>query len=78
IETHFTPPAFRNAPVDAYQSAYDADPVFRSWADTNLTDHKAEGYAIVTVSIKKHGDTPGDATSDQMRVLADLAEQYGH
>ena len=78
IETHFTPPAFRNAPVDAYQAAYDADPVFRAWADTNLTDHKAEGYAIVTVSIKKHGDTPGDATSDQMRVLAQLAETYGH
>jgi sulfite reductase (NADPH) hemoprotein beta-component len=78
IETHFTSPAFRNAPVDAYQAAYDADPVFRAWADTNLTDHKAEGYAIVTVSIKKHGDTPGDATSDQMRVLAELAETYGH
>ena len=78
IETHFTPPAFRNAPEDAYQAAYDADPVFRSWADTNLTAHKAPGYAIVTVSIKKHGDTPGDATSDQMRALADLAEKFGH
>ncbi len=36
------------------------------------------GYAIVTVSLKAHGATPGDASADQMRVLADLAERYGH
>jgi sulfite reductase (NADPH) hemoprotein beta-component len=28
--------------------------------------------------VKAHGQTPGDASSDQMRVLADLAETYGH
>ncbi|GGE30786.1 sulfite reductase [Primorskyibacter flagellatus] len=78
IEAQFAPPAFRNAPVTAYDEARKADPVFRAWADTNLALHRAEGYAIVTVSLKKHGDTPGDATSDQMRLLADLAEKYGH
>jgi sulfite reductase (NADPH) hemoprotein beta-component len=78
IEGYFTGPTFRRGSTTAYDTAYANDPVFRSWADTNLTPHKAEGYAIVTVSIKKHGDTPGDATSDQMRVLADLAETYGH
>jgi sulfite reductase (NADPH) hemoprotein beta-component len=62
----------------AYDAAYAADPIFRSWADTNLSAHKAEGYAIVSVSIKAHGKTPGDASADQMRVLADLAERYGH
>ncbi|SDD44445.1 sulfite reductase (NADPH) hemoprotein beta-component [Paracoccus isoporae] len=61
----------------AYDAARDADPVFRSWADTNLHDHKNPDYAIVTVSTKKHGATPGDATSDQMRLLADIAEEYG-
>ncbi|WP_375173442.1 nitrite/sulfite reductase [Pseudooceanicola sp.] len=78
IEGHFAPPAFRNAPTDAYEAARDANPAFRAWADTNLAAHRAEGYAIVTVSLKKHGATPGDASSDQMRVLADLAEQFGH
>jgi len=78
IEAQFASPAFRTASLDGYQTAYDADPVFRSWADTNLAAHKAEGYAIVTVSLKAHGQTPGDASSDQMRVLADLAEIYGH
>jgi len=78
IEQAFAPPAFRNAPVDAYDAFYKADPTFRSWADTNLHAHRNAQYAIVTISLKAHGETPGDATSDQMRLIADLAERYGH
>ncbi|MGR3551280.1 nitrite/sulfite reductase [Pseudooceanicola sp.] len=78
IRDHFAPPAFRQAETKVFDQAYEANPVFRSWADTNLAPHKAEGYAIVTVSMKKQGATPGDATSAQMRVLADLAQNYGH
>ena len=78
IRAAFAPPAFRNAPIDAYDALYKADPAFRAWADTNLAQHRNDQYAIVTVSVKAHGQTPGDATSDQMRVLADLAETYGH
>jgi len=78
IEAQFAPPAFRAAPTDGYEATRLANPAFRSWSDTNLAEHKAPGYAIVSISIKKHGATPGDATSDQMRVMADLAETYGH
>ena len=78
IETQFAAPAFRTAPTTAYETARDTDPVFRSWTDTNLADHRAPGHAIVTVSLKAHGATPGDATSAQMRLLADLADRYGH
>ena len=78
IETMFAAPAFRSAPVDGFDAAYDSDPLFRSWADTNLTAHKAPGYAIVSISLKAHGKTPGDATADQMRVMADLAAEFGH
>ncbi|MCV2863823.1 nitrite/sulfite reductase [Defluviimonas sp. WL0075] len=78
IEAQFAAPAFRNAPADAYATARKADPVFRSWTDTNLAEHRAPGYAIVTVSLKAHGETPGDATAAQMRLLADLADRYGH
>ncbi|MCC5955750.1 MAG: nitrite/sulfite reductase [Natronohydrobacter sp.] len=74
----FAPPAFRVASTEAYEIAYKNDPVFRSFADTNLAAHWQDGYAIVTISLKAHGATPGDATSDQMRLMADLAEQYGH
>ncbi|KAF0674790.1 nitrite/sulfite reductase [Profundibacterium mesophilum] len=78
IEQAFAAPAFRNAPVEAYEAARSADPVFRSWADTNLAAHRNDGYAIVSISLKAHGATPGDASADQMRVMADLAERYGH
>ncbi len=78
IEGHFPAPTYINAPLDAYDAAYEADPVFRAWADTNLSAHKNDNYAIATISIKAHGETPGDATSEQMRVMADLAEEYAH
>jgi sulfite reductase (NADPH) hemoprotein beta-component len=78
IEQSFAPPAFRDAPSDVYEAARAGNGAFRSWTDTNLAEHRHPGYAIVSVSIKKHGATPGDATSDQMRMLADLAERYGH
>ncbi|PZX06882.1 nitrite/sulfite reductase [Celeribacter halophilus] len=78
IRAAFAPPAFRSAPTETFDAAYANDPLFRSWADTNLAPHKAEGYAIVTVSLKTPGQTPGDASAEQMRVLAGLARDYGH
>ena len=78
IKGDFAAPTFKTASIDGYEAARMANPAFRSWTDTNLTAHKADGYAIISISIKKHGATPGDATSDQMRAMADLAAQYGH
>ncbi|MEQ9053679.1 MAG: nitrite/sulfite reductase [Roseovarius confluentis] len=78
IKTAFAPPAFRQDGTEVFETTYKTDPIFRSWADTNLIAHKAPGYAIVQISLKAHGATPGDATADQMRVMADLAEFYGH
>ncbi|GAA6199122.1 nitrite/sulfite reductase [Aquicoccus sp. SU-CL01552] len=78
IETHFAPPAFRGGNAQAYEAAYDADPLFRSWADTNLAPHRRADHAIVSISLKAHGATPGDASAEQMRTMADLAERYGY
>ena len=78
ITAQFAPPPFAADTADDLAIWRSEDPVFRAFADTNVTAHRQPGYAIVTVSLKAHGHTPGDATSDQMRVLADLAERYGH
>ena len=78
IKVQFTSPAFKTADTKGYEAVRLANPAFRSWTDTNLTQHRAGGYAIVSISIKKHGATPGDATADQMRVMANLARTYGH
>lgn len=74
----FTAPAFRNAPAAGYEAERQANPAFRSWTDTNLHAHRIDGYASVIVTFKAPGATPGDASADQMRLLADLAERYGH
>ena len=78
IRAAFAPPGFRDAPTDAYDAFYRTDSTFRSFADTNLAAHRNPQYAIVTISLKAHGATPGDATADQMRLIANLSEKYGH
>ncbi|SPJ23884.1 nitrite/sulfite reductase [Palleronia abyssalis] len=78
IQSQFAPPAFEAADLAAYRQAYDADPVFRAWVDTNVTPHKRDDHGIVSISLKKPGATPGDATAHQMEVMAALAEAYGY
>jgi sulfite reductase (NADPH) hemoprotein beta-component len=78
IAAQFAPPTLRDADPTPFHSAREADPVFRAWADTNLHPHRDPAHAIVTISLKAHGASPGDATSDEMRVIADLAEAYGY
>ncbi|WP_421932164.1 nitrite/sulfite reductase [Phenylobacterium sp.] len=62
---------------EAFEAAKAADPAFARFARNNLKPHKRPGYTIVEISLKGIGETPGDATSDQMDVVADLGERYG-
>ncbi|MBQ0749118.1 MAG: nitrite/sulfite reductase [Roseovarius sp.] len=78
INAAFVTPTLSERDAAPYYAARDADPVFRAWADTNVTPHKHADHGIVTISLKAHGETPGDASADQMRLVADLAERYGH
>ncbi len=75
IEAAFAPPAFE-PPLVGGPPALSAG--LRAFIDTNVAEHRLAHYGIVTVSLKPIGGTPGDATSEQMRVLADLAEAFGH
>ncbi|MEM7075591.1 MAG: nitrite/sulfite reductase [Pseudomonadota bacterium] len=78
IKAAFAPPVFRRDSTALFETARKTDPIFRAWADTNLAAHRAPGYAIVQISLKAHGETPGDATARQIRAMADLAERFGH
>ena len=42
----------------------------------NLKEHKQPGYAAISISLKRSGVAPGDANSDEMRHIANLADQY--
>ena len=73
IAAHFAPPVLdANAPVEFDQS----NPDFANWVTVNTHPHKAPGYAIVTISLKAPGEIPGDASADQMDIIADLAQRY--
>ncbi|WP_156840113.1 nitrite/sulfite reductase [Novosphingobium aquimarinum] len=53
-----------------------SDPDFRLWVDRNCETHKTPGYIIATVSLKPVGGIPGDASADQIRLMADLGKEY--
>jgi sulfite reductase (NADPH) hemoprotein beta-component len=52
------------------------DRQFDAWLGNSVANHKTPGYAIVTLSLKPEGGTPGDATAAQMDAIADLADRY--
>jgi sulfite reductase (NADPH) hemoprotein beta-component len=67
--------ALENKPA-ALKAALRSDVDFALWHKSSVAKHKAPGYAIVTLSLKPIGKTPGDATSGQMEAIADLADTY--
>ena len=78
IESSFSPPEFMDRPINGYTRLRETSRAFRSWADQNISQHRQPGYGVLTVSLKKVGATPGDASAEQMRVLADIAAEFGH
>ncbi len=78
IEARFTRPQYQQ--LDAlsvqYTQALARERGFANWAGRNVHPHKVPGYAAVTLSLKKTGVPPGDATADQMDAVADLADRY--
>ena len=73
ITAFFAPPAYEADAADAIDRS---DPDFAVWVDQNTAAHKQPGYAIVTISLKPTGGIPGDATAEQIDLMADLAERY--
>lgn len=72
IAAHFTAPAYESLG----DTVLPEEKAFRRWVDRCTQPHKVAGYTAVTLSLKAHGVAPGDITSDQMEVVADLADQY--
>ncbi len=72
ISAFFAPPAFEAVSDDIDRS----DPDFAVWLDQNVKPHKQAGYAIVNISLKPIGGIPGDASADQIDIMADLAKEY--
>ena len=54
----------------------DAPLAYMRWLERNVHAHQRPGYRAVTLSLKRAGQAPGDATDEQMTQAADLAERF--
>jgi sulfite reductase (NADPH) hemoprotein beta-component len=73
IDAYFAPPAFQALGDEMPEAGAD----FADWAKTNVSSHRAPGYAIATISLKPIGGVPGDASADQMDAIAALMDEFG-
>jgi sulfite reductase (NADPH) hemoprotein beta-component len=73
IRTYFEAPGFEAGASDELSRS---DPDFAAWTDRNTQPHRQPGYVSAVISLKPVGGIPGDATADQMRLMAELTEQY--
>jgi sulfite reductase (NADPH) hemoprotein beta-component len=78
LRAGFAPAGFEAlAPSSAaFDRARAENRAFARFARHNVLPHKQPGYALVNVSLKAIGETPGDCSADQMDLIADLAERY--
>jgi len=78
IEARFTRPQYQVLKANdvEFDVALATRPGFAAWVKRNVHAHKLPGYAAVTLSLKKTGVAPGDATADQMDAIAALADSY--
>ncbi len=73
VSAYFQAPPYRTAIAPV---VFPDDAQFKRWYARNTRAHKVSGYRSVVLSLKPHGVAPGDASSAQMRAVADLADQY--
>jgi sulfite reductase (NADPH) hemoprotein beta-component len=78
VATQFSTPAYETLAADdlCHLAHLREDKAFTRWVERNVHAHKVSGYAAVTLSLKKPGAAPGDASSEQMDAAAELAERY--
>lgn len=78
VAKHFDPMPYENLPADdaSHDAAIASDPAFAAWVKRCVHPHKQTGYRSVTLSLKPHGQAPGDITSEQMHAVADLADEF--
>jgi sulfite reductase (NADPH) hemoprotein beta-component len=75
VKAHFDDPELETW-SEPGPSSLAVDARFRAWKNRNVTAHRNPDYAIVTISLKREGIAPGDATADEMDAVADIADRY--
>ena len=78
ITAYFANPTFDESATEdeAFRKEIAGNRDFALWYENNVAAHKQDGYAIANISLKPQQRAPGDISSDQMRVVADLADEF--
>jgi sulfite reductase (NADPH) hemoprotein beta-component len=78
VAQHFDAMPYENVPAHdaSFDAAIASNPAFAAWVKRCVHAHKQAGYRAVTLSLKPHGQAPGDISSEQMWAVADLADKY--
>ncbi len=78
VAASFKRPAGVVAQPESTAVAADAPEAYKRWLQRNVHDHQLAGYRAVTLSLKRSGQPPGDATDAQMDAAADLSDRFSH
>jgi sulfite reductase (NADPH) hemoprotein beta-component len=81
VSASFVPPALSAPAKEAIETvAHDlttAEEIdYQRWLKQNVAAHKNPELRAVTLSFKRLGYAPGDATADQLDIAANLADQF--
>ncbi|SAL21005.1 nitrite/sulfite reductase hemoprotein beta subunit [Caballeronia terrestris] len=80
VRASFVPPVSHDTGSSQKPAAIDAltreHARFGKWVQRNVALHKDPSMRIVTLSFKRLHQAPGDASAEQLEIVADLAELY--
>ena len=83
VAASFVPPALATRaglPAEqadaALRQAADREPMFARWLQRNVAAHQNPQLRAVTLSFKRRGQAPGDASADQLDTVAELADRF--
>lgn len=76
LDQVFTPFTYQALNDEDFSTLFAEHPKFKQWYNINTNAHKVKGYRIVNISLKRAGVAPGDMITEEMNLIADLADQY--
>jgi len=83
VAASFVPPTLQHRRTGAEAQLHEivradaeADPAYDRWLQRNVAGHRNPELRAVTLSFKRLGQAPGDATGEQLDIAAELAERF--
>jgi sulfite reductase (NADPH) hemoprotein beta-component len=79
VNPELNPPGRKGAAAQVHaivKADAEADPLYQRWLQRNVRPHRNPQLRIVTLSFKRLGYAPGDATAEQMETAAELADRF--